>query len=114
MAAVFGPERVIAGTITIPIGVPEPGVIEVSKGKGGWGLAALHSGRPVRVLAGALNQAGLTTLVYDDYRAMKWSKLLLNIVTNASSAILNLPPVDIIARRSCLTWKSGHCKKGQR
>jgi 2-dehydropantoate 2-reductase len=98
LATAFGPERVIAGTITIPIQVPAPGVIEVSKAKGGLGLAALHPGQPVEALAGSLNQAGLTTQIYADYRAMKWSKLLLNIVTNASSAILDLPPAAIIAR----------------
>jgi 2-dehydropantoate 2-reductase len=98
LADAFGPERVIAGTITIPIQAPEPGVIEVSKAKGGLGLAALQPGQPVKSLADVLNQAGLTTTLYDDYRAMKWSKLLLNIVTNASSAILNLPPAAIIAR----------------
>jgi 2-dehydropantoate 2-reductase len=98
LAAAFGPEQVIAGTITIPIQSPAPGVIEVSKAKGGLGLAALHPGQPVKALAAALNQAGLTTLIYDDYRAMKWSKLLLNIVTNASSAILNLPPAAIISQ----------------
>ncbi|MBE7549698.1 MAG: ketopantoate reductase family protein [Anaerolineales bacterium] len=98
LAAAFGPERVIAGTITIPIQAPEPGVIEVSKAKGGLGLATLRPGQSVNNFADALNQAGLTTILYDDYRAMKWSKLLLNIVTNASSAILNLPPAEIIAR----------------
>ncbi|MCL4297684.1 MAG: 2-dehydropantoate 2-reductase [Anaerolineae bacterium] len=98
LAGAFGPERVIAGTVTIPIQAPEPGVIEVSKAKGGLGLAALQPGQPVNSLAQALDQAGLTTALYDDYRAMKWSKLLLNIVTNASSAILNLPPADIVAR----------------
>lgn len=98
LAAAFGPERVIAGTITIPIQVPESGVIEVSKPKGGLGLAALHPDQPVQALATALNEAGLPTPVYDDYRAMKWSKLLLNIVTNASSAILDLPPGAIIAQ----------------
>jgi 2-dehydropantoate 2-reductase len=98
LAAVFGPEKVIAGTITIPIAVPDVGVIEVSKAKGGLGVASLDASRPVDLLAEALNRAGLTTRVYADYRAMKWSKLLLNIVTNASSAILNLPPAQIIAR----------------
>jgi 2-dehydropantoate 2-reductase len=98
LANAFSPEQVIAGTITIPIQAPEPGVIEVSKAKGGLGLAVLHPGQPVEALAGTLNQAGLTTSVYADYRAMKWSKLLLNIVTNAASAILNLPPATIIAR----------------
>jgi len=97
LADAFGPERVIAGTITIPISVPEPGIIAVSKDKGGLGLAPLRAGQPVQRLAAALNQAGLTTPTYEDYRAMKWSKLLLNIVTNASSAILDQPPAQIIA-----------------
>lgn len=98
LAAVFDPEKVIAGTITIPIAVPTVGIIEVSKAKGGLGLASLDASQPVDLLAEGLNRAGLTTRVYADYRAMKWSKLLLNIVTNASSAILNLPPAQIIAR----------------
>ena len=96
LAAAFGPAKIIAGTITIPIQVPEPGVIEVSKAKGGLGLAPLQPGQPVERLATALNAAGLTTETYADYRAMKWSKLLLNIVTNASSAILDLPPAQIV------------------
>jgi len=98
LAESFGADKVMAGTITIPIQVPEPGVIEVSKDKGGLGLAPLHAAQPARVLADALNFAGLTTPTYSDYRAMKWSKLLLNIVNNGSSAILNLPPAQIIAR----------------
>ncbi|RME73811.1 MAG: ketopantoate reductase family protein [Chloroflexi bacterium] len=95
----FGAERVVAGTITIPIQVPESGLIEVSKDKGGLGLAAMSAGQSgfVRQLAGTLTQAGLPTRIYPDYRAMKWSKLLLNIVTNASSAILDEPPARIVA-----------------
>lgn len=98
LAGAFGPQKVIAGTITIPISCPAQGVIEVSKDKGGIGLAPLHANQPVTRLAEALNQAGLTTPLYEDYRAMKWSKLLLNIINNASSAILNQPPAQIIAR----------------
>ena len=97
LAAAFGPAKTIAGTITIPIQMPEAGLIEVSKAKGGLGLAPLEPDQPVAALAAALNAAGLTTLTYPDYRAMKWSKLLLNIVNNASSAILDLPPAQIIA-----------------
>jgi 2-dehydropantoate 2-reductase len=98
LAAAFGPEKVIAGTVTIPIRVPEPGVIEISKTKGGLGLAPLQISPSVFILAAALNQAGLNTETYLDYRTMKWSKLLLNIVNNASCAILNQTPAQIIAR----------------
>jgi 2-dehydropantoate 2-reductase len=98
LAAQFGAGHVIAGTITIPISVPDLGVIEVSKDKGGLGLAPMASGQPVQRLADALTEAGLVTQVYGDYRAMKWSKLLLNIVNNASSAILDQPPAQIVAQ----------------
>jgi 2-dehydropantoate 2-reductase len=98
LAAFFSAKQVIAGTITIPIQAPEPGVIEVSKAKGGLGLAPLTGSPPVQNLAGALNGAGLTTETYADYRAMKWSKLMLNIVNNAAGAILDEPPAQIIAR----------------
>ncbi|MFN8457482.1 MAG: ketopantoate reductase family protein [Anaerolineae bacterium] len=97
LAAAFGPERVMAGTITIPIAVPELGVIEVSKPKGGLGFAPLHRASRL-TLADAFTQAGLTSIVYDDYRAMKWSKLLLNMVNNASCAILKQTPAQVIAR----------------
>jgi 2-dehydropantoate 2-reductase len=107
VAPVFGPERVIAGAITIPIQAPAPGVIEVSKTKGGLGLAPVQPDQPVKRLADALDQAGLTTATYTDYRAMKWSKLLLNIVNNAASAILDLPPADLIARTDLFELEIG-------
>jgi 2-dehydropantoate 2-reductase len=97
LAAAFGPDQIIAGTITIPIQMPAAALIEVSKAKGGLGLAPMAPGQPLERLAAALTEAGLTTLTYADYQAMKWSKLLLNIVNNATSAILDLPPAQIIS-----------------
>src|SRR2546429_9439550 len=34
---------------------------------------------------------------YTDFRAMKWSKLLFNILGNPQSAILDLPPSHVFA-----------------
>ena len=96
IATAFGPKKCMAGTVTIPIQMLEQGRLEVSKAKGGLGVAPLDASQPGHALAEALNQAGLITEVYADYRAMKWSKLLLNIVNNASSAILGQPPAQII------------------
>ena len=112
LADAFGPQRVIAGTVTIPISVPDVGVIEVSKDKGGLGLAALTPEQPVDQLAAALNEAGLKTPVYDDWRALKWSKLLLNIINNASSAILDEAPADIIANTDLFNLEIAALQEG--
>ena len=98
LARTFGTGRIMAGTITIPIEVPEPAVIGVSKAKGGLGLAPLQPNQPVQALVDGLREVDFTVSTYEDYRAMKWSKLLLNIVNNASSAILDMPPAQIIAQ----------------
>jgi 2-dehydropantoate 2-reductase len=45
----------------------------------------------------AFNQAGLNLQLYPDAESMKWSKLLINLLGNASSAILNLPPQEIFS-----------------
>jgi 2-dehydropantoate 2-reductase len=97
LAGTFSSEQAIGGTITIPIAVPSLGVIKISKTKGGIGLAPLVPGQAAQPLADALKQAGLETIVYTDYPAMKWSKLLLNIINNATSAILDQPPAEVIA-----------------
>lgn len=112
LARKFGPERVMAGTITIPIQVPAAGAIQVSKDKGGLGLAPLAAGQPLEKLASALNTAGLKTLTYPDYRAMKWSKLLLNIVNNASSAILDQRPADIISQPALFNLEIAALREG--
>jgi len=101
LAAAFGHAKIIAATITIPIQVPQPGLIEISKVKGGLGLAplsAMQAAGQAEALANALSQAGLPTVIYPDCHTMKWSKLLLNIINNATAAILDEPPAQIIAR----------------
>ncbi len=114
LADAFGQDKVIAGTVTIPIQVPELGIIEVSKAKGGLGVAPMGQGQPVDQLADALNQAGLTTETYTDYRAMKWSKLLLNIVTNASSAILDQSPAQIVENQALFDMEIWALQEGVR
>jgi 2-dehydropantoate 2-reductase len=74
----------------------------VSKDKGGLGLAPLEPTQPVQTLAGCLERADFAVGIYEDYRSMKWSKLLLNIVNNATSAILNLTPAEIVDQPSLL------------
>jgi len=83
--------------ITLVVGVLEPGRVRLTTRKGGVGLAPANSGRSLTALADLLRQAGFNVRTYDNYRAMKWSKLLLNLLANASPAILDMPPDEVFA-----------------
>jgi len=48
-------------------------------------------------LAADLRQAGFVVRLYTDARSMKWSKLLLNLIGNATSAILDLNTMQVFA-----------------
>jgi 2-dehydropantoate 2-reductase len=48
-------------------------------------------------LVPVLSEAGLNAHLYSSASAMKWSKMLTNLLANASSAILDMPPAEILA-----------------
>ena len=94
LETVLGAGKVIAGTVTSAIGRRAAGDIVLERLRG-MGVAAGH---PVSAaLAQALNEAGLNARLYPHAAEMKWSKMLTNLVSNASSAILDMPPADIFA-----------------
>lgn len=98
LAAQFGAERVISGAITTSVEVEAPGRISVAK-TGGIGLAPMHRATDVQHWAGVLSAAGFHVQTYPDYRAMKWSKALLNMLGNATAAILDMPVEAVYADR---------------
>lgn len=89
LGRVFGRNKIIAGTILNPISIPEIGSVRLEKYKGGLGLASID-GQSIEALTVTLKDTGLLVRVYTDYRSMKWSKLLLNLIGNATSAILDM------------------------
>ena len=94
LASVLGSEMVIAGTVTSSVARLATGDIILERSRG-IGLSSLH---PLSiVLAQALNTAGLATRLYPSPEAMKWSKMLTNLVGNATSAILDLTPAEVFA-----------------
>jgi 2-dehydropantoate 2-reductase len=94
LEAALGPGRVIAGTVTSAIGRRGPGEIVLERLRG-MGVAA---GQPLSErLAEALNAAGLNARLYQRAADMKWSKLLTNLLANASAAILDMRPAEIFA-----------------
>ncbi len=93
LAAAIGPDRVVAASLTTAVAAPSPGVIRVERERG-LGLARVSAGDP---FTEAAEQAGLAVRHYGDASAMKWSKLLTNILANASSAILSWSAGEALA-----------------
>lgn len=94
LAGMLGPERVIAGTVTTAVGRKGPGDIVVERLRG-IGITTLH---PLGAeLVSIAAQAGLRPRAYTNPAAMKWSKMLTNLIANASSAILDMTPAQIFA-----------------
>lgn len=90
----FGADGVIAGTVLTAIGVPAPGSITVerNRGLGMWG-SHLMSERLVSVF----RSAGVVVRTYPNADAMKWSKLVTNLMANATAAICDMSTEAVYA-----------------
>lgn len=102
MAAVLGADKVIYGTVTSSIGRRAAGdiVLEKLRGMGvagpeqSWGA----DGHPLseRLIA-ALEGAYLNARLYPRAADMKWSKMLTNLLGNATAAILDMTPAEVFS-----------------
>ena len=88
----FGIENVVPGTVTSAVSISKIGAVNVDRERG-IGIAAGH---PYSLeIWKALNAAGFHTLLYPNAKAMKWSKLITNILANATAAICDIKPNEI-------------------
>ena len=92
IAGALGPDKVIAGTLTSAIGRVDIGDIVVERFRG-MGIAAEH--KLSHSLIDIFNDAGLNARLYAHAADMKWSKLLTNLISNATSAILDMTPYEV-------------------
>jgi 2-dehydropantoate 2-reductase len=90
----------LAGSLTAAVELVPGGVAR--RRRGGIGVAAMRGDVDglVADLAAAFAAAGLPSRVCPDPVAMKWSKLLANLVGNATSALLDMDPADIYGDRA--------------
>jgi 2-dehydropantoate 2-reductase len=98
LAERFGARRVISGAITSSVEVEAPSHIAVTK-SGGIGLAPMDKSININRWIAAFGAAGFRTRRYGDYRALKWSKALLNMLGNATAAILDMSVAAVYADR---------------
>lgn len=102
LLAVLGPSRVVAGVITTPVSAPEPGVVMVERPRRRVGVADVAGKGSAAAFAAAevasqFALAGFEARVYPDWRSLKWTKLVMNLLCNASCALLGWPPERVWA-----------------
>ena len=90
----LGQEHVISATLTTAVQLVNRNTVRIERERG-LGLALGHPLVPK--LFEELTASGILTRLYADHQSMKWSKVLTNIVSNASSAIVGWPPGQIFA-----------------
>lgn len=88
--------RVISGTVTTAVGKPGPGEITVEKLRG---VGVAGASDLALNLVAAMNEAGLKAKSIESAAGMKWSKMITNLLANASSAILQESPAVIFNDR---------------
>ena len=88
----FGADKLIIGALTTPVSKMTNSQILVERTDRGLTIAPAVKGKNVKPWGKLLNDAAVPTNSLADYHAMKWSKAFLNIVGNATAAILNRPP----------------------
>ncbi|MFW6070269.1 MAG: ketopantoate reductase family protein [bacterium] len=85
----------IAGSLTTPVSRQTPDHIQVERSERGLALAPTRERQDVGNWVKTFAEAGIPTQRIKNYRSMKWSKALLNMMGNASSAIINRHPKAI-------------------
>ncbi len=95
LAAAFGEDNVVAAALTVPVGRNHTNGHGHPTKEGGLAFAPLGK-NAYNWLTAAFASTGLKVQVVTDWRALKWSKLALNIVANASCAILNVLPNRLV------------------
>jgi len=100
IAAMFGNNHVIAGSVTCSIARQAAGDVVLEKARG-IGVAAGHPfSQP---LVDALNSAWLHARLYPHAADMKWSKVLANLPGSATSAIVDMSPAEVFSHTGLYT-----------
>jgi 2-dehydropantoate 2-reductase len=89
----LGEGKVIPATVTTAVGRGGPGDIVLERLRG-VGVSSKHP-TSKRLLAAA-NAALLNARAYSDPAAMKWSKMLTNLIANPTSAILDMTASEVL------------------
>lgn len=101
VAEYFPHAEIVASSVTFPVETEGPGVARITNPRGGIAFARYSGGNQGTLdrLTKAVSEAGFETSTCVNSASMRWSKLLLNIISNASSAILDMRAGHVYANR---------------
>lgn len=100
----FGPDRVASGTLTTAVSMPEPGLVVEERRRG---LAIAADSPHAAAIMSAFSTTDLQPQPVPSTESLKWSKLLLNIMGNATAAILDLSPREMYRDRRLFAVECG-------
>lgn len=95
LAAAFGADRIAAGALTTAVEKKDETTV-VAAPKGGLSYAPVGT-TPHNWLLPAMETTGLRTRAAGDWRALKWSKLCMNLIANGVCAVLDWTPAQVYA-----------------
>ena len=88
----FGADKIIAGSLTIPVSYNHNLDIVEERSDRGVCFASVEKSKNHLPVVKMFKQSGLTVESIADYESLKWSKALTNMIGNATSAIINRHP----------------------
>ncbi len=92
----FGKEKVIGGSVTSAIARIAAGDVRLEKLRG---IGIENRDGLTEDIVRDFNDAGLNAIAYPHRMDLKWSKMLSNLLLNASCAILDMTPLEVIQSR---------------
>lgn len=95
LVAAFGEDNVVAAALTVPVDRDHTNGHGKAAKDGGLAFAPLGK-NAYNWLTATFASSGIKVQVVPDWHALKWSKLALNVVANASCAILNVLPNRLV------------------
>jgi 2-dehydropantoate 2-reductase len=107
LAEVLGPERVFPCTLTVSVGMEEPGIVTGYSRSGGIALSSMSDHPVPEWIVRTFIATGLPTAVIPDYRSLRWSKLLLNMLAAPTSAILDMDITQLLSDPSVFRVERG-------
>lgn len=103
-------QQLLSGILTLPVTVVEPGWVRLEPNRGGVGIASVNGDNEYRWVD-FFKQCGFLAEWYQNYKSLKWSKLLLNIIGNAIPAILQTSPREVYKYKEIFLLERGMLKE---